>query len=128
MQPQPLIAVYDVQLSSGWYQAVLGGNSDQGGDEYEQIEHNGNIVLQIHHWDAHEHQNMGDPAIRPHGNGVMLWFQTEDFDKAVIRVRNVGPRVLEVPKVNALANHLEVWLRDPDGYVVVIAGLREKFA
>lgn len=58
----------------------------------------------------------------------MLWFQTEDFDKAVIRVRNVGPRVLEVPKVNALANHLEVWLRDPDGYVVVIAGLREKFA
>lgn len=43
MQPQPLIAVYDVQLSSGWYQAVLGGNSDQGGDEYEQIEHNGTI-------------------------------------------------------------------------------------
>ena len=30
--------------------------------------------------------------------------------------------MLEAPKVNPSANHREFWLRDPDGYVVVIAG------
>jgi len=33
-----------------------------------------------------------------------------------------GARVLEPLKMNPNAQHLEFWLRDPDGYVVVIAG------
>jgi catechol 2,3-dioxygenase-like lactoylglutathione lyase family enzyme len=125
VQPQPLIAVHDVQLSSRWYQAVLGGRSGHGGADYEQIVRDGSMLLQIHRWDAHEHPNMGDPALRPYGNGAVLWFQTDDFDDAVSRVKKLGARVLEEPKVNPLANHREVWLQDPDGYVVVIAGPHE---
>jgi len=30
--------------------------------------------------------------------------------------------ILEGPRVNPNANHREVWLRDPEGYVVVLAG------
>jgi hypothetical protein len=38
------------------------------------------------------------------------------------RVRAHGASVLEGPQVNPNARHREVWLRDPDGYVVVVAG------
>ena len=53
---------------------------------------------------------------------MLLWFQTDAFDAAVERVRTLGAEVLEEPHVNTNANHRECWLRDPDGYVVVLAG------
>ena len=122
MNPQPLIAVRDVQASSRWYQAVLACQSGHGGAEYEQLMAKGQMVIQLHHWDAHEHPHLGDPESRPYGNGVVLWFQTNQFDEAFQRVEALPAEVLEAPKVNPNANHREVWLRDPDGYVVVIAG------
>ena len=122
MQPQPLIAVRDVQASSLWYQAVLGCQSGHGGPEYEQIVHRGRMILQLHAWDRHEHPHLGDRETQPYGNGAVLWFQTDEFDAALERIRAAGAEVLEDPKVNPLAGHREVWLKDPDGYVVVIAG------
>lgn len=122
MNPQPLIAVRDVKASSLWYQAVLGLESGHGGPEYEQLVSEGRMVMQLHHWDAHEHPHLGDPGIKPRGNGVVLWFQTSGFDEALRRIQAHEAHVLEEVKVNPSANHREVWLRDPDGYVVVIAG------
>jgi extradiol dioxygenase family protein len=122
MQAQPLIAVRDVALSSRWYQAVLGCESGHGGDEYEQLAYKGKMILQLHLWDAHEHPHMGNPQSKPYGNGVLLWFQTDKFDAAMKRVHALNAKILEEPKVNINANHREMWLRDPDGYVVVIAG------
>jgi catechol 2,3-dioxygenase-like lactoylglutathione lyase family enzyme len=121
MQAQPLIAVRDVQASSYWYQAVLGCESGHGGSEYEQIVCKDRMVLQLHHWDAQEHPHMGDQNSHPYGNGVLLWFQTDEFDAAFDRVNALNAEILEPPKMNPNANHREFWLRDPDGYVVVIA-------
>ncbi len=122
MQAQPLIAVRDVQASSRWYQTVLGCQSGHGGAEYERIVHDGRMILQLHHWDAHEHPHIGNPDLHPYGNGVLLWFQTDDFDQALERAKQIGAEVLEGPQVNPSAHHREIWLRDLDGYVVVIAG------
>jgi catechol 2,3-dioxygenase-like lactoylglutathione lyase family enzyme len=122
MQVQPMIAVRDVAASSRWYQALLGCKSGHGGPEYEQLLHDGRLILQLHHWDAHEHPNLGDPASKPYGNGVLLWFQTDAFDAAVDRATRIRAEVLEPPKVNPNARHREIWLRDPEGYTVVIAG------
>ena len=122
MQVQPMIAVRDVVASSRWYQALLGCKSGHGGREYEQLVHDGRLILQLHHWDAHEHPHLGDPASKPYGNGVLLWFQTDTFDAAVDRATRIRAEVLEAPKVNPNARHREIWLRDPDGYTVVIAG------
>lgn len=123
MQPQPLIAVRDVEASSRWYQQLLDCKSGHGGTEYEQlVDHGGTLILQLHDWDAHEHPHMGDPASKPYGNGVLLWFQVEDFVAAVARARALSAEILEGPQVNPNANHREIWLRDPDGYVVVLAG------
>ena len=122
MQPQPLIAVRDVQASSRWYQALLGCDSGHGSAEYEQLVYKGTMIMQLHGWDTHEHPHLGNPAAKPYGNGVLLWFQTNEFDAAIVRARNLQAEILEEPAVNPNANHREFWLRDPDSYVVVIAG------
>ncbi|HKW95553.1 MAG TPA: VOC family protein [Methylomirabilota bacterium] len=123
MKPQPLIAVREVEASSRWYQQLLGCKSGHGGPEYDQlVDERGDMVMQLHAWDAHEHPHLGDPTARPYGNGVLLWFQVDDFTAAVGRARALGAEILEGPKVNPNANHREVWLRDRDGYVVVLAG------
>lgn len=121
MNPQPLIAVRDVQVSSRWYQAVLGCQRGHGGPEYEQLMSDERMVMQLHHWDAHEHPHLGNPESRPYGNGVVLWFETNEFDDAFQRAQTLPAEILEEPKVNTSANHREFWLRDPDGFVVVIA-------
>lgn len=121
MQPQPLIAVHNVQSSSQWYQHLLGLQSAHGGDEYERLTHQGRLVLQLHHWDAHQHPYLGNPDSLPYGNGVLLWFMTDDFDEAMNRAQTLKAEILIPPFINPRANHRECWLRDPNGYIVVLA-------
>ena len=119
---QPLIAVSDVEASSRWYCQVLGCSSGHGGREYERIMDGDQFVLQLHDWNADEHPHLGDESDTPWGNGVLLWFRVEDFDGAVARARELGAEILEGPQYNERARHDELWLRDPDGYVVGLAG------
>lgn len=121
MQAQPLIAVRDVEASSRWYQQLLGCHSAHGGPEYERLVKDGELLLQLHAWNDHEHPNLGDPDSALHGYGVLLWFQTDEFDSAVERARALGADIIEEPRVNPNAQHRECWIRDPDGYVVVLA-------
>jgi catechol 2,3-dioxygenase-like lactoylglutathione lyase family enzyme len=113
--------VRDVEASSRWYQQVLGCQSGHGGPEYERLLYDGEIVLQLHAWDTHDHPHLGDPDARPLGNGVLVWFQVDAFDAAVQRARALGASFLEEPHVNPSAGHRECWIRDPDGYKVVLA-------
>lgn len=122
MKPQPMIAVADVPATSAWYQNALGIASGHGGDEYEQLVAGDEIVLQLHVWDAHEHPHLGDPARAPYGNGVVLWFHEAVIAAAWARAQAANAEVLQPLHVNPLANHREFWLRDPDGYKVVVAG------
>lgn len=120
--PQPLIVVRDVPASSAWYQGVLGAQSGHGGDEYEQLVCDGELVLQLHRIDVDDHHGpIADPAL-PLGNGVLLWFEVADFDAAVERARRIDATVVTEPHENPNARQHEMWLRDPDGYGVVIAG------
>ena len=65
---------------------------------------------------------MGNLNSKRYGNGVVLWFLTDAFDATIERIRAYGAEILEEPKINPNANHREVWLKDRDGYVVVVAG------
>jgi catechol 2,3-dioxygenase-like lactoylglutathione lyase family enzyme len=122
MKPQPMIAVADVPAASAWYRQALGLASGHGGDEYEQLVAGGEVVLQLHVWDAHEHPHLGDPAIASRSNGVVLWFHEAEVGAAYERALAAGAEVLQPLHVNPLANHREFWLRDLDGYKVVVAG------
>lgn len=121
MRAQPLIAVRDVEASSRWYQEVLGCQNAHGGKEYDRLVVDGELILQLHDWHADEHEHLGDPAALPHGNGVLLWYQTDEFDAAVARARAVGAEIIEEPHVNPNARHRECWMHDLDGYVLVLA-------
>jgi catechol 2,3-dioxygenase-like lactoylglutathione lyase family enzyme len=121
MRPQPLIAVHDVEASSRWYQCLLGCESGHGGDEYERLVSNGTLILQLHRFDMdHHHGRIGDPDKRPYGNGVLLWFETDDFDAAMTRANQMRADVYLPRHRNPNARHWECWLRDPDGYLVVL--------
>ncbi|MEY4512163.1 MAG: hypothetical protein RLZZ450_4285 [Pseudomonadota bacterium] len=100
----------------------MGCESGHGGPEYEQLVVQGKLIMQLHHWDAHEHPYLGREDSKPYGNGVVLWFQTEHIEAALKRAKALSATFLEEMKVNANAQFREFWLRDPDGYVVVIAG------
>ena len=127
MRPQPLIAVTDVAASSRWYQRLLGCESTHGGTEYERLVSNDVLILQLHRFNVeHHHGPIGDPEDKPYGNGVLLWFETDDFDAAMVRAEAmqaeiVMPRHRNPPEGNDGPNHWECWLRDPDGYGVVLA-------
>lgn len=126
MRPQPLIAVADVEATSRFYQNLLGCVSAHGGKEYERLEQNGRLIMQLHRWEVeHHHGPIGDPNLPP-GNGVLLWFEIDDFDAAMERVAElqapiVMPKHRNPPDGNGGPNHWECWLRDPNGYMVVLA-------
>jgi catechol 2,3-dioxygenase-like lactoylglutathione lyase family enzyme len=127
MRPQPLIAVRDVEASSRWYQRLLSCTSAHGGQEYERLVWRGQLVLQLHSFEVeHHHGRVGDPDDRPYGNGVLLWFEVDNFDFVMERVAELGaevvmPRHRNPPEGDGGPNHWECWLRDPDGYTVVVA-------
>jgi len=123
VETQTLIAVRDVRASSRWYGALLGAESlpdHSHRDFYDRIFSGGRMVLQLHAWDVEDHPNLIHADAAPVGHGIVLWFQLDDFDAAVERARGLGAEVIEEPHVNPAPQHKEMWLRDPDGYVVVI--------
>lgn len=95
MRPQPLICVKDVEASSWWCQRLLGCESAHGGSNYERLVHSGKLVMQLHCWEEeHHHGRIGDPNDLPPGNGLLLWFEVDDFDAAIVRAEALGAEVI----------------------------------
>jgi hypothetical protein len=94
---------------------------------YERLVAGERLIMQLHRWDVeHHHGPIGDPECKPYGDGVLLWFEIDDFDAAERRAGElmaeiVMPRHRNPPDGKGGPNHRELWLRDPDGYTVVIA-------
>jgi hypothetical protein len=124
VEPQPLIAVRDVRASGKWYAALLGTDSlpeHEHRDVYDRVHSSGRLILQLHAWDEEDHPNLVNRTAAPVGHGVLLWFEVGDFDATVERARALLAEVVQEVHFNPAPRHREMWLRDPDGYVVVIA-------
>jgi predicted enzyme related to lactoylglutathione lyase len=125
VEAQPLIAVRDVRSSSRWYAELLAASGlpeHPHRDSYDALSSSGRMVLQLHAWDEESHPNLVNRTAAPPGHGVLLWFRVEDFEAAAARARSLGAEVVEDAHVNPAPGQWEIWLRDRDGYVVVIAG------
>ncbi len=127
VRPQPLIAVRDVRRSSRWYARLLGAErtsesmrSDHA-HVYDRLLTGRSLILQLHAWDEEDHPNLIHADAAPPGHGVLLWFEVDDFDAAVERARALKAPVVREPHVNPAPGHREMWIRDPDGYLVVFA-------
>ena len=124
-RPQPLIAVRNVRASSQWYrhlQRAEALSEHQHRDIYDRIHYDGQLILQLHAWDEDNHPNLVNPDSVRVGHGVVLWFEVNEFAAAVGRARSLGAEIAEEPHVSVQAQHKEISIRDPDGYMVVLAG------
>jgi catechol 2,3-dioxygenase-like lactoylglutathione lyase family enzyme len=126
VRPQPLLAVRDVRASAAWYATLLGAQrssqlmASDHAHVYDRLLVNGALVLQLHAWNVEHHPNLVNPEGGRNGHGVLVWFELEEFDAAVARARQMEAEVVEDVHVNPAPGHREMWLRDLDGYVVVI--------
>jgi len=126
VRAQPILAVRDVIASARWYSKILGSAHETGSPPsdhdhiYRRIYVGETFVLQIHAWDEEDHPNLMNADRAPVGHGVIVWFEVDDYKGAAARARALGVKIIE-EKVNPAAEHHEMWLYDPDGYVVVLA-------
>ena len=124
IESQPLIAVRGVRRSNRWYTELPGADGPPEHphrDIYECISQSSRLVLQLHAWAKKGHPNLVNAGFAPLAHGVVLWFQADDFDAVGERAGKLDASIIERPLVNPAPGHREIWLRDPDGYVVVIA-------
>jgi len=125
VQPQPLIAVRNVRESSRWYAELLGADplpDHPHRDFYDRISVSGRLILQLHAWDEEDHPNLVNADAAPVGHGVLIWFEVDDFDAVASRARRLAAQIILEPHFNPAPRHREMWFRDLNGYVVVIAG------
>ena len=116
----PIIAVKDVEASSKWYQTIFGCRSMHGGKEFDiLVDENDEVLICLHKWGAHEHPTMKDPGITP-GNGLILYFRTENMNAIRKNVEKTGSPVEEDVHLNQNSEKMEFSLRDPDGYYLTI--------
>ena len=122
MKIRPMITVRDVEASARWYEKALGFESAHGGNEYDQLVFQGELMLQLHNMEADDNHEALLKEGEPAGLGVLLWFAVRDFEAQVKRLSDAGIMPEVPPYLNPYAQHMEVWFRDPDGYRIVVAG------
>ena len=120
-----IIGVRDVPKSFTWYQSLLGLPPTSPAHDYfgQILDSDGTVLLCLHGWGAHDHPSLMSPDHATPGNGLLLFFRVDDFDKALPRARALVARLDEEPHVNQSTGTPEFALRDPDGYYVTISAL-----
>jgi catechol 2,3-dioxygenase-like lactoylglutathione lyase family enzyme len=118
-----IIGVKHVASSCRWYQSLLGLPATSPAHEYwgQICDADGTVLLCLHQWGAHEHPSLMSPDKAQPGNGLLLFFRVDDFDKALTSARALVPRLDEEPQVNPATGTREFALRDPDGYHVMVS-------
>ena len=120
-----IIGVKDVAGSFKWYQSLLGLPERQPEHTYfgQIVDSDETILLSLHEWGAHDHPTLTSPDRAEPGNGLLLFFRVDDFDMALKRARDLVARLEEEPHVNPATGTMEIALRDPDGYYVMVSAL-----
>jgi catechol 2,3-dioxygenase-like lactoylglutathione lyase family enzyme len=120
-----IIGVRDVPASFKWYQLLFGQLETGPAHDYwgQILDSDGTVLLCLHQWGSHEHPSLMGPEKALPGNGLLLFFRVDDFDRVLQRVRPLVSRLDEEPHVNPNTETQEFSLRDPDGYYVTISAL-----
>jgi catechol 2,3-dioxygenase-like lactoylglutathione lyase family enzyme len=122
-----IIGVHDVPASFKWYQSLFGQPEIRPGHDYwgQIVDTDGTVLLCLHQWGTHEHPSLMTPDEACPGNGLLLFFRVDDFDRALESARALVARFEEEPHVNPNTQTMEFSLRDPDGYYITMSALSE---
>lgn len=120
-----IIGVSDVPRSFKWYQSLFGQPATRPGhpDFGQLLDSDGTVLLCLHQWGVEDHPSLMNPEEGTPGNGLLLFFRVDDFDRALQRARALVARLEEDPHMNRNTGTTEFSLRDPDGYYVTISAL-----
>jgi catechol 2,3-dioxygenase-like lactoylglutathione lyase family enzyme len=120
-----IIGVKDVALSFKWYQSLFGQPATAPAHDYwgQILDSDGTVLLCLHEWGSHDHPSLMSAQKAPPGNGLLLFFRVDDFDRVLPRARALVARLDREPNVNPATGTREFALRDPDGYHVMISAL-----
>jgi catechol 2,3-dioxygenase-like lactoylglutathione lyase family enzyme len=123
MRTWTIIGVADVASSCRWYQSLLGLPATPPAHDYwgQVCDADGTVLLCLHQWGAHDHPSLMSPDRAQPGNGLLLFFRVDDFDRALAGARALVARLDEEPQVNPATGTTEFALRDPDGYHVMVS-------
>jgi catechol 2,3-dioxygenase-like lactoylglutathione lyase family enzyme len=120
-----VIGVSDVTHSFTWDQSLFGQKETYPGHDYwgQIVDTDGTVLLCLHRWGAHEHPSLTSPDTSTPGNGLLLFFCVDDFKETLARARAMVLTLEEEPHINPATGTMEIALRDPDGYYVMISSL-----
>ena len=120
-----IIGVANVAASLKWYQSLFGQpHTPPAHDEFGQLcDSDGTVLLCLHEWGAEEHPPLTSPDVAAPGNGLLLFFRVDDYERSLERARSLVERFAEEPHRNPNTKTMEFSLRDPDGYYVTISAL-----
>lgn len=120
MKLEPIIGVKNVQKSSEWYQKIFELQSGHGGDTFEILnDKNGNTIMNLHIWGAHEHPTLSDS--KNNGNGLILYFKVDDLNKAWKKVNELNATIDFEPTLNTNSGLKEFALIDLDNYYLLVS-------
>lgn len=109
-----------------WYQRLFGQRAKRPAhrDFGQLVDSDGTVLLCLHEWGVEDHPPLRSPRKATPGNGLLLFFRVDDFDRALKRARTLVKKLEEEPHRNPNTRTQEFSLRDPDGYYVTISSLR----
>ena len=92
-----------------------------GGSQFDVlVNEEGEVMLCLHQWGAHDHPTMRDLEITP-GNGLILYFRTVHMEEIRQNLRNMDHPVEEEIQLNTNSLRREFSLVDPNGYYLTIS-------
>lgn len=119
------IGVKDVAHSFHWYQRLFGQPETTPAHEYygQISDSEGRVLLCLHKWGEHEHPTLTSPELATPGNGLLLFFRVDDYDRTLERAQTQVSQFEEEPHTNPNTGTMEFSFLDPDGYFVTISAL-----
>lgn len=120
VKTETIIAVKNVLESSKFYQKLLGCKSEHGGNTFEILTNENNVVLCLHQWGEHEHPTM-IKSIKENGNGLILFFRVDDLNEIFENAKTLKVDIEKEIHYNENSLKNQFILRDLDNYYLIIS-------
>lgn len=117
---ETIIAVKNIRESSEFYQTLLGCKSAHGGETFEILINESNVVLCLHKWGEHEHPTMLNTG-KEMGDGLILFFRTDDLNTIFENAKKLKANIEKGIHYNENSLKHQFVLRDLDGYYLIIS-------
>lgn len=120
VKTEVIIAVKSVSQSSKFYQNLLGCKSGHGGEAFEIITHENNVILCLHKWGEHEHPTILNPE-KEVGNGLILFFRVDNLNQIFENAKKLNANIEQEIHYNENSLKNQFILRDLDNYYLIIS-------